>query len=237
MSSLSKRARVAGLLYVALGVVGPVRLMYIPNKLLGSTDASVTANNIAEHTMLFRAGIVADLLTGLLAIFVAVALYRLLKEVDRGLAIAMVILGSLMVTPIYFVNTINDAGALLFARGADFLAAFDKPHRDAMVMMFLHLHHQGVLANEIFWGLWLFPMGLLIYRSKFLPRVFGGWLILNGIAYLAGSFTGLLAPQYEARVFNILFPAMLGEVATMLWLLVMGAKQRPMIVTTASAGS
>jgi hypothetical protein len=92
-------------------------------------------------------------------------------------------------------------------------------------MLFLRLHHHGVLANEIFWGLWLFPFGVLVYRSGFLPRVLGAWLIVNGFAYLAISFTGLLFPQYEDTVFNIAFPAMLGEIAIMLWLVIRGAKE------------
>jgi hypothetical protein len=91
-------------------------------------------------------------------------------------------------------------------------------------MLFLRLHHGGVVANEIFWGLWLFPFGLLVYRSRFLPRFLGVWLIINGFAYLAVSFTGLLFPQYEQMVSNSAFPAMLGEPAIMLWLLIKGAK-------------
>src|SRR5205823_7775957 len=129
-----------------------------------------------------------------MVIFLTLALYRLFKGVDQDLARLVVILGSLMVTPIYFVNTVNDAAALLFARGADFLSVFDKPQREAMAMFFLRLHHHGVLANQIFWGLWLFPFGILVYRSRFLPRILGVWLVVNGFAYLAVTFTGLLFP-------------------------------------------
>jgi hypothetical protein len=131
-----------------------------------------------------------------------------------------------MVTPIYFLNTINDPAALLLARGANFLSAFDKPQRDALVMVFLRMHGQGILADEIFWGLWLFPFCLLVYRSKFLPRLLGVWLILNCFAYLATSVTGILWPQYEQGVSNWLFPVMFGELAIMLWLIIMGAKER-----------
>jgi hypothetical protein len=135
----------------------------------------------------------------------------------------MVILGALMVTPLYFMNTLNDVAALLFARGATFLSVFDKPQRDAFVMLFIRLHHHGVLANEVFWGLWLLPFGLLAYKSRFLPRFIGVWLMINCFAYVAISFTGFLFPAYEVRVSNIVFPAMLGEVAIMLWLLIKGA--------------
>jgi hypothetical protein len=93
-------------------------------------------------------------------------------------------------------------------------------------MLFLRLHHQEIVAAEIFWGLWLFPLGILVYRSRFLPRFLGVWLIINGFAYLAMSFTGLLLPQYEDAVSNITFPALLGELVLMLWLLIMGAKEQ-----------
>ena len=145
----------------------------------------------------------------------------------------MVILGALMVTPIYFLNTINDAAALLLARGTDFLSVFDKPQRDALVMVFLRMHGQGILANEVFWGLWLFPFGLLVYRSRFLPRILGVWLMLNCFAYLATSVTGILWPQYEQRVSNWVFPVMFGELAIMLWLIIMGAKERQPLTTAA----
>jgi hypothetical protein len=218
-----KAARVAGFLYLLLGVTAPWRLVYIPSKLFVPGDAAATANNIAAHQTLFRLGIVTDLLTGTIVIFVLLALYRLFKGVDQNLAAVMVILGALMVTPIYFVNTLNDAAALLLVRGPDFLSVFEKPQREALAMLFLSLHHHGVLANEIFWGLWLFPFGLSVYRSHFLPRFLGVWLIINGFAYLAISFTGLLLPRYENMVSNVTFPALVGELAIMLWLVIKGA--------------
>ena len=232
MTSLSRNARIAGLLYLTL-LTAPLRLIYIPTKLFVAGNPSATANNIATHEMLFRLGIVSDLFSATMDIFLTLALYRLLQGVDQGLARLMVILGALMVTPIYFLNTINDAAALLLARGTDFLSVFDKPQRDALVMVFLRMHGQGILANEVFWGLWLFPFGLLVYRSRFLPRFLGVWLILNCFAYLATSITGLLWPQYEQRVSNWVFPVMLGEVAIMLWLIIMGARERQPLASPA----
>ena len=237
MSSTHNPGRVAGFLYLLLVVTAPLRLMYIPSTLFVRGDATATANNIAAHEWLFRMGIVADLLTGTIAIFVVLALYRLLKEVDQHLAALMVILGGLMVVPIYFLNTLNDAAALMLVRGADFLSVFEKPQRDALAMLFLRLHHHGVVANEIFWGLWLFPFGVLVYRSRFLPRVLGVWLIVNGFAYLAVSFTGLLSPQYEDMVFKIAFPALVGEMAIMLWLVIKGAKPQPLDATASSSAA
>jgi len=228
MSSTHNPGRVAGFLYLLLVITAPLRLMYIPSTLFVRGNATATANNIATHEWLFRMGIVTDLLTGTIALFVVLALYRLLKGVDQNYAVLMVILGGLMVVPIYFLNTLNDAAALLLVRGADFLSVFEKPQRDALAMLFLRLHHHGVVANEIFWGLWLFPFGVLVYRSRFLPRVLGVWLIINGFAYLTISFTGFLLPEYESMVFNSALPATLGEIAIMLWLLIRGAKVQPL---------
>jgi Domain of unknown function (DUF4386) len=225
MTILSKNARIAGLLYLTLGAA-PLRLMYIPNHLIVTGNATATANNIAAHETLFRLGMVADLVTATMAIFLTLALYRLFKGVDQGLAVMMVILGSLMSAPIYFVNTLNDAAALLLVRGSEFLSAFDKPQREAAAMLFLRLHDYGVSANEIFWGLWLIPFGLLVYKSRFLPRILGVWLILNAVPYIATSLTGFLWPQYAARVWNSLLPLSFAEGAIMLWLLIMGAKDR-----------
>lgn len=225
MTSLRRQARVAGLLYLTL-LSAPLRLIYIPGKLFVPGNPAATASNIAAHETLFRLGILSDLFTATMAIFLTLALYRLFKEVDRDLARLIVILGALMVTPIYFLNTLNDAAALMLARGEPFLVAFDKPQREALVMVFLHMHGQGIIANEVFWGLWLFPFGLAAYKSGFIPRILGVWLMLNCFAYLALSITGILWPQYEERVYNYLFPLMFGELAMMLWLIIMGARER-----------
>jgi len=104
-----------------------------------------------------------------------------------------------------------------------FLSVFDKPQRDALVMLFLRLHHHQVVAAEILWGLWLFPMGVLAYKSRFLPRFIGVWLIINGVAYVVLSFTGLFFPDYQDKVFAFSQPALFGELAIMLWLVIKGA--------------
>ena len=231
MTPLSKNARVAGLLYIVFSIFGVVRLIYIPNHLFVDGNAAATATNIAAHESLFRFGIVSYLLAAGGWIFVTLALYRLLKGVDQSLAVLMVILGGLVVVPISFLNAVNDVAALLFARGADFLSVFDKPQRNAFVTLFLRLHHHGDLANEIFWGLWLIPLGLLVYRSRFLPRFLGLWLMAGCLGYLAQSFTGFLLPQYEDKVFTYAQPFTISELAFMLWLVIMGAKERRLATT------
>lgn len=223
MTSTKNPGRVAGFVYMLL-LAAPLRLIYIPTKLFVTGNATATAGNIAAHESLFRLGIVSDLFTGTMAIFVVLTFYRLLKGVDQLHAVLMVILGGLMVTPIYFLNVLNDAAALMLVRGAEFLSVFEKPQRDALAMLFLRLHHQGVLANEIFWGLWLFPLGILVFRSRFLPRFLGVWLIINGFAYVILSLTGFLSPDHEDVVSKIAFPAQLGEPALMLWLVIKGGK-------------
>jgi len=232
MGSTKRNARFAGFMYLLL-MTAPLRLVYIPNALFVHGNATATANNIATHETLFRLGIVSDLFTGTISIFLLLALYRLFKGVDQNTAVVMVILGSLMVAPIYFLNALNDVAALLLVRGSDFLSAFARPQQEALAMLFLQLHRHGVLANEIFWGLWLFPFGLLVMKSGFLPRFLGVWLIVGGFGYLAISFTGFLFPQYEDMVSKIAFPGMLGELAIMLWLLIKGAEEQPLAAPAA----
>ena len=227
MSSAHNPGRVAGFLYLLLVVFAPLRLIYIPSKLFVHGNATATANNIAAHELLFRLGIVSDLFCGTILIFLVLALYRLLRGVDHNLAVLMVIVGGVLPATIDFLNVLNDAAALVLVRGADFLSVFDKPRRDALAMLFLRLHHQEIVAAEILWGLWLFPLAILVYKSRFLPRFLGVWLIINGFAYLTISFTGLLLPQYEEMVSNIAFPALLGEMAIMLWLVIKGARPQP----------
>lgn len=127
----------------------------------------------------------------------------------------------------------NDVAALMLVRGADFLSVFDKPQRNALAMLFLNLHDQGFVVGEVFYGLWLIPLGILTYRSRFL----GIWLVVNGLAYLVLSFTGVVLPRYEDRVSSIVFPVLTGEIAFMLGLLIMGAQlQAPAVAAPSLAG-
>jgi hypothetical protein len=224
MSSTDNPGRVAGLWYLLLVVVGPLRLVYIPSKLFVRGNAAATVNNIAAHEWLFRFGIVGDLVGAVILIFLVLAFYRLFRGVDQNLAVLVVIFGGVMPALINFVGVVSDAGALMIVRGADFLSVFDKPQRDALAMLFLRLRSHQIIAAELLWGLWLFPLAILVYRSRFLPRFLGVWLIVNGFAYVIMSFTGLLLPQYHDKVFLIAQPALLGEVVLMLWLVIKGAR-------------
>ena len=223
MSSPRNPGRVVGYWYLLLVLLGPLSLIYIPNKLFVPGNATATASNIAAHQSLFRLGMSSDLLGAVVLIFLVLAFYRLFKGVDQQLAVLLVIVGGVMPALIDFVNVVNEAGALMVAQGPDFLSVFDKPQRDALVMLFVRLRHHQLVAAEILWGLWLFPMGVLTYKSGFLPRFIGVWLIINGIAYVVLSFTGLFLPDCQDKVFLYSQPALFGELAMMLWLVIKGA--------------
>jgi len=196
---------------------------YVPDKLVVHGNPAATANNIAASETLFRLGIAGALIGQAGFIFVALALYDLLKGVNRRHASLMVILIVVSI-PIAFLNELNSFAALVLVRGADFLSIFDKPQRDALAMLFLNLHGRGFVVCEIFWGLWLFPLALLVYRSRFLPRFLGVWLALAGFAWVSLSLTSTLLPQYQDRVNSYLQPAIIGEIVFMLWLLIKGTK-------------
>jgi hypothetical protein len=227
--------RVAGLIYLLLVVIAPYRLIYLPGRLFVSGDATATAQNIAANELLFRLGILGDLSCGVIVLLLTVALYRLFKDVGRYAAALVVLLGGVLPAAIDFVNTANDGAALMLVRGGDYLSVFEESQRYALAYFFLRLHHQVIVGAEILWGLWLWPLGLLTWRSGFMPRFIGGWLIVNGAAYLIISFTGLFLPQYEARVFNLATPLLLGEMAFMLWLVIRGAVPPPANAAAASA--
>lgn len=233
MSSARTPGRVVGFWYLLLVLLGPLRLIYIPNKLFVHGDAAATASNIAAHEWLFRFGMLSDLLGAVVLIFLVLAFYRLFKGVHQQLAVLLVIVGGVMPALINFVNVVSDAGALMAAQGADFLSVFDKPQRDALVLLFIRLHHAQIVAAEILWGLWLFPMGALAYKSRFVPRFIGMWLIINGVAYVVLSLTGLFFPDYQDKVFAFSQPALFGELAIMLWLVIKGAN--PPVVQQSTA--
>jgi uncharacterized protein DUF4386 len=223
MSSTRNPGRFAGLLYLLTSIVGFFAMGYVPDKLIVHGNAAATADKISASETLFRLGIAGELIGMVGFIFVALALYDLLKGVNRRHAALMFILIVVSI-PIAFVNELNSFAALALVRGADFLSVFEKPQREALAMLFLNLHGRGLVVAEMFWGLWLFPLGVLVYRSRFLPRFLGVWLGLAGFAWVILSLTGILLPQYADKVNTYSQPAILGEIAFMLWLLIKGAK-------------
>jgi hypothetical protein len=227
--------RSAGLLYLIASIPGVFALIYVPNKVIVHGNATATINNIIASETLFRLGIAAELIGQAFFIFVALALYDLLKGVNQRRAMLMVILIVVSI-PIAFLNELNAIAALVLVHGADFLSAFDKPQRDALAMLFVKLHGHGFDVAAIFWGLWLFPLGLLVYRSGFLPRILGVLLIAHGFTYLINSLTSFVLPQYEDVVSRWMQPFSFGELLFMFWILLMGANPKPSAVPASAAG-
>ena len=227
MNSTKKRARVAGLLYVLMSIPAGFSLLYVPSVLIVPGDATATANKIQASELLFRIGIVGELIGATGFIFVALALYRLFKGVDKTQASLMVTLFVVSV-PISFLNVLNQIAALTLLSGASFLSVFDPRQLNALVMVFLSLHNHGILLAQVFWGLWLVPFGVLVFRSGFLPRILGVLLIIACFGYLAGSFAHILLPVYGQIVSRFAMVLTLGELPIMLWLLIKGAKDQPL---------
>jgi hypothetical protein len=221
-----KTARIAGAWYVLMGLTAPFTLVYLPSKLIVPENATATASNVLASETLFRLGIVAALVSLVAFVFLVMALDRLLGAVNRAHASLMVALVLISVA-IGFVNEVNNIAALMLFRGTKFLSAFDKPQLDALGMLFLRLRGQGLVVNELFWGLWLFPFGLLVMRSGFIPRILGILLIINGFAYVVASLTSLLAPAYANLVERFALIPETGELWIMLWLLIKGVRAQP----------
>ena len=233
MHPTDKAARIAGAVYLSMVLTAPFSLIYVPSKLIVRDNAAATAENVLAHETMFRLSILGDLVGQVIFICLAIALYRLLSGVNKIWA-ALMVAFVLVSAAVGFVNTLNDIAALILFRGADFLAVFDKPQRDALGMLFIRLHTQGIFIDEMFWGLWLFPFGLLVFRSGFLPRFIGVWLMINCFGYVILSVIALFFPAYYGAAFNWSQPVLFGELAIMLWLLIKGAKV-PAATTTAAA--
>jgi Domain of unknown function (DUF4386) len=223
MNETKKAARIAGFIYLAMIIVAPFSLLYVPGKLIVRDNAAATAENILAHETLFRLSIFGDLSGHVIFICLSVALYRLLSGVNKHWALLMV--GLVWVSAaVGFLNTLNDLAAVIFFRGADFLAMFDKAQRDALGLFFIKLHTQGIFMDEIFWGVWLFPFGWLVFRSGFLPRFLGIWLILACFGWVSLSAIAIFSPDYYEGAFKWLQPVFFAELAFMLWVLIKGAK-------------
>lgn len=224
--SQCKAARVAAVLYLLIAITAPIGLMYVPGKLIVPGNATATANNLRASEWLFRIGMGSEFFHQIVGIFLVLALYRLFKAVNERHALQMVIL-SLTPVPIVLLNVLNEIAALVLVSGADFLSVFDMRQLDAMAMLFLRLHSQGIIVASIFWGLWLFPFAMLVIRSGFIPRVLGVLMMIAGSAYLASAFTSLLLPQYGSLVGQFALILETGELPIIFWLVIWGTRLRP----------
>jgi hypothetical protein len=221
MKSRKHDARVAGVLYLLLGVTSALE-MSIPSVFIVQGDAAATVEKIAASQLLYRLCVASGLVSQILFVFLALALYQLLKGVDRRQASLMVAL-VLVQVPMAFANTLCGLAPLVLSNGAEYWSAFDKRQLDAMTVGCLSLQSYGTSAVMALWGLWLLPFGILVFRSGFIPRVLGVLLIIGCFGWLGISVTSLLFPAY-ARIANQFTLLAIGEVLIILWLVIVGAQ-------------
>jgi hypothetical protein len=234
MKSIKKQARLAGLLYLLASIPAPFGLIYVPNKLIVLNDATATADHIRASESLLRLGVASELIGFIMFILVVLALYRLFKAVNETHALAMMIL-ILVSIPISLLSVVNEIAALIIVSGADFLSVFNRAQLDALAYLFMRLHSRESLVAEIFWGLWLFPFGILVIRSGFIPRVLGYLLFIAAFGYLASSVAFLLLPAHGPIVDRFATKLTLCELPIILWLLIWGANVKS--PTVVAAGS
>ncbi|MCP4901282.1 MAG: DUF4386 domain-containing protein [bacterium] len=224
MNSTKKKARFAGVLYLLLAITGIVSLLYVPGKLIVNGDAAATVSNIVSSETLFRTGITVGLIANIVFALLALALYRLFREIDKSLSMLMVALVLISVSA-SFANACSEIAALIIIEDPEFLSTFDKPQLDSLAYLFIRIHSWGLQAIQVFWGLWLFPFGILVWKSRFIPKIIGASLFVAGTAYIISFITFYLLPQLASSLSTLLMIMEAGELPVILWLLVVGAKE------------
>ncbi|MEQ9441377.1 MAG: DUF4386 domain-containing protein [Cyclobacteriaceae bacterium] len=216
-------ARLAGLMYLILVITGILNLAYIPSRLIEMDDAAQTLQNIQQSETLFRWGIVSGIISYLAFLGLVWVLYQLLHPVNKRYAQVMVVL-VLCSIPLSFVNLLHKFSVLSLLSDAPFVQGLSPEELAYQVMFYLQAYRNGINISQIFWGLWLFPFGYLVYRSGFLPKLLGILLMAGCFGYLIGFFGSFLVPGYGSTVFSTIvdLPSSLGEIGTCLWLLIMG---------------
>jgi hypothetical protein len=214
-----KALRSAGFLYFLMALTAPFGLLYVPGRLIAEGDAAATAENIRSSEWLLRLGIASELFHQAVAVFLVLALYRLFRAVNENQARLLVALGALVSVPIMFVNVLNEVAALILAGSPGLFPAFAPGQLDALAFLFMRLHAQGIEVASIFWGLWLFPFGILVIRSGFIPRALGILLFVAGSGYLANVLATFLLPEYSRAVGNVALVLEMGELPVLFWFL------------------
>ncbi len=221
--SLKNTARLAGLLYLIWIMTAIYGLVYVPAKTIAKGDAAATAIKILANEFIFRTGIINSIISSAVFVLIGLVLYQLFKHVNERHAKLLLSLVIVQIPAVFFMEAFSITSLLLFK--GEILKTFELSQRQDLAMLFLKLKSYTTIILEMFWGLWLFPFGLLVYKSGFIPRILGVFLIFNGIAYLVHCITHLLLPDYQALVFQIATPIWtLGEISIMLWLLIKGVK-------------
>ena len=226
MNSLKKTARVAGLLYlifIVLAFLGG----FLYASLIVPGNAAETAQNIMANEWQFRSSFVINLIYQTCFILLVWALYVLLKPVDKNLALLFVFC-TLVAVAIHCINLLIQYAAIELLSGASYLTVFEADQLHAQVMFFLNLHNHGILIAQIFFGLWLLPLGYLVYKSGSFPRILGVLLMIGCFGYLIDFFQYFLFPNFEVITYPGLAVATVAEFSLCGWLLIKGVKtQQP----------
>jgi hypothetical protein len=237
MSSPKRLARIAGLLYLIVGIFGGFAIAYVTAKVYVPGDAVTTAGNVLANSGLVRIGVIADLLQATVFVFLAMVLYVLLSDVNKNVARAMVILVAIATT-MMCLNEVFQFAALLLATDGSYVAAFGAAGSNALVLLLLDMHHYGFLIAQIFFGLWLVPLGYLAYRSGMFPKVLGVVLIVGGVSYLLDMLAAFLVPDVGKQIHSFLaIPPTIAEIWTLGYLLVKGVKVPAQGTLTVRAGT
>lgn len=220
-------ARIAGLLYLVVVITGMFSLAYVPKQLVVAGNPALTFENIQSHTPLFRAGIYSSVLCYLAFAMLPLVLYRLLNPVGKPWALAMTVL-ALLCVPLSFSNLSHEYTILNLVGSSPYFRSFGIGELQSLVMFSLRQYNNGVFLATVFWGLWLFPFGMLVYRSGFIPKPFGILLMMGCIAYLV-NFTGnTLVEGYSATGIGdyLSYLPAVAEISTCFWLIIFGVKTK-----------
>jgi hypothetical protein len=225
MNTNKKTARFAGFLYLSYIIVTAIANVVGRKGIIVDGDAAATATNIIAKGMLFRIGFVSDVLAGVLFLLAAWALYVLLKPVNPNIAL-LFLLVNLGGVAVQCINMLNLFSAVILSSGADYLKVFQTGQLQAAAMLFLDLYKNGFMIAQFFFGVWLFPLGYLVFKSGYLPRVLGIVLMVECFGWLLYPFQFFLFPNYGVITYLSFAVGFIGEFSLALWLLIMGAKEQ-----------
>ena len=218
-------ARIGGVLYLIIIVIGFCSQFFVRDKLVVSGDVTATANNIMASESLWRITIAGELILLVCAIALTLILYLLLSPVNKTLALLAVFF-NIVEFPIEAASKLCLFAALFLSGNADYLKAFEPHQLHALVKISLKLHDYGFGIDLVFFGFACLVYGYLLFRSGYFPRTLGVLMAIAGLSYLTNSFTLILAPAYTGTIFPILVLALIGELSLCLWLLVFGVNEQ-----------
>ena len=221
----NRTARLAGLIYLITVITGIFHLVYVPNKLILWNNSIKTLENLKNNELLFKLGMIAEVIMLIAFLLLPIILYKLLSNVNKNYAKLMVLFATISI-PFSFTNLLTKFSVITLINKPNYLQALTTDEVQAQLMLYLDSYSNGVNISQVFWGLWLIPFGYLVYKSEFLPKVLGIFLITGGIGYFIQFFGNFLIPNFYETIIPTItkLPSTIGEIGTCLWLLIVGAK-------------